>query len=364
MTFALIYGGKFGSYLVADTLGTKRVAPRKIVRGQPDALTTGMALGSESTRVQYTEDVLKMCNFGTMAFAFAGDGAAAEDVIGVLGKHLGGRDAKDFTDAALMKVQEDAYTAARSRYVSSLGLVANGRGYDRWNWKVHQGPPIITSDNDDLAIGSGAQSALAMLEYARKVTPQNSEQISECAFFCDRFLASQIAGERHNTWDVGIGGVATAIHATDSGLYWAPDRTTYVFATNEDYSEPLRPLLIYKTAYINGAVVSLSLTVETDDMALIVRTNSASMFDSDRDIPSLSLNSPVVSVCILRGSKVSSARIWQKTYRQPGPLWDDDIRIERFSNKRDFQVYMSYVTRPDFNEKMEHLINHENVLAY
>ncbi|UIY25903.1 hypothetical protein LZK76_10940 [Rhizobium leguminosarum] len=364
MTFALVYGGKFGTYLVADTLGTKRVSPEQIVKGQPNALTTGMALGLDSTRVQYTEDVLKMCNFGTAAFAFAGDSAAAEDVIGVLESHLSGREAKDLTGAALLKMQEDAYTAARSRHVSSLGLVASGRGYDRWNWKVNQGPPTITSDNDDLAIGSGAHSALAMLEYARKVTPHNSEQISECAFFCDRFLTTQIAGEHYNTWDVGIGGVATAIHATEVGLCWAPERTTYVFATDEVYSEPLRPLSIYKTAYMNGAAVSLSLTIETDDIALIVRTNSASMFNPQTDLPRLSLNSPFVSVCILRGSKISSERIWQKTFRQPDVLWDDQIWIQQYRSKRDFQVNMSYANRPDFSEKIEHLIKHENVLEY
>ncbi|MCW1754821.1 hypothetical protein [Rhizobium acaciae] len=349
MTFGLIFDGKFGTYMVADTLATLR----HIEQGEtyPAALTTGLPLPmSGHSDVAYTESALKMCNFGAAGFAFAGDASAAFKTIAFLNEKLilqPRHEGYDITHGDFLTVFDEARRRGADQPLQAIGLFPRGDGnYNRCEWDVSGGKLKMIFGREDVAIGSGASSARKMVEFARSVTPPGSNPVGECAFFCDRFLMAQVASEHHHTIAEGIGGVATAIIGKGDELLWAPERTTYIFFTNPDLSEPAELLLIYKTVFINDACVSLSYIPATDDLDLMVRQNPASTFDPFRDIPKLSWNSPVVSTCFFRGD-FTSTKIWQRTFAAPNErLWQDSINVNYDDLGRP-RASMSYESHPD-----------------
>ncbi|MGO6736331.1 hypothetical protein ACC732_04445 [Rhizobium ruizarguesonis] len=358
MTFSLLFDGKFGTYLVADTLATRPGRVQNDATNYPDALTTGLALSATDERVRYTEDALKLCNFGHMALGFAGDGQSAHRVMAFLSERL--KAARDFNDR--QEILQEAFAARAPHKLQALGMLAYPDGFRRWDWDISGGKIMEVRGKEDMAIGSGADSAKQMLNFTRTVTPHNSDAVSECSFFCDHFLMAQVGSERHRTIDVGIGGVATAIHRTDAGFAWAPERTTYVFYGDTDLKDPLELLLIYKSLNINGTSLSLSLTRQTDDVAVTIRRNPASEFVPAIDIPKLSFNSPFISICIFRGWGLDSSKVRQMTFNQPGTLWNDEISVN--FGESDFDISISYESHPDMMQKLENLLQNERTIRY
>ncbi|TBD43457.1 MULTISPECIES: hypothetical protein [Rhizobium] len=351
MTFGLIFDGRFGTYLVADTLETSTQINVEEGETHPAALTTGLPLPmSGQSSVSYTESALKMCNFGAAAFAFAGDGSAAFKTIAFLNERVvlkPEREGRPLTLADFPPIFEEAFRMGADHPLEAIGLFSKGDGsYNRCEWDVSGGKLKMILGREDIAIGTGSNSARRMVEFARSVTPPGSNPVGECAFFCDRFLMAQVASEHHHTITDGIGGVATAIIGNGDELVWAPERTTYIFFTNSDLSGPADLLLIYKTVFINGACVSLSYIPATDDLDLMVRQNPASSFDPIRDIPKLSWNSPVVSTCFFRGEFVST-KIWQRTFIAPSErLWQDSISVN-YDDLGRLRASMFYESHPD-----------------
>ncbi|MGR9420685.1 hypothetical protein [Rhizobium leguminosarum] len=359
MTFGLLFDGNFGTYLVSDTLATSSGVPIGDVV-LPGALTTGLAFRANDVPARYSENALKMCNFGHMAFTFAGDAQCAYQVMAFLSNRL--KAASDFNDR--QQILQEAFAARATHELQALGLVAYPDGLRRWKWDVSGGKLMVIQGKEDLAIGSGAESAKEMLNFTRKVTPKSTESISECSFFCDHFLMAQVGSEYHRTTDRGIGGLATAIRWTDEGLKWAPERTTYVFYGNANLTEPLELLSIYKSMNINGTSLSLSLTTATDDLAVTIRRNPASEFVPAIDIPKLSFNSPFISICIFRGWGLDSTKFTQMTFNQPEALWTDELSIDYFNSESDHHFSISYQSHPNIWQLLENLIRNERTIRY